>query len=336
MIQMLRSDAGKRLSSLASDLDVSERTIYRDLKILSELGFVIKSDGTPPMYRLGPNGSMPNLHLSRQEHWALGILWHNLESRIGQPGLSTLRDAVSKVMAATVASSSSNAKDQGQYDCISVSPASLSTVPIDHQLFQLFCQAIQDSRTCVAEYTPDGLSSATSVRIEPVHLHFWNHSWYLFASVPGDGQIKTFRLSGFRRVAMLKDVCKSKHKFDVHEYLGNAWGIDSSAEDVRVVVRFSSGVAGKVSDLTWHHTQTTQPMPNGEVEFTFVVSGIEEISHWIASFGDQVRVICPDSLRELVCNRAIRVCMLAEHPLDVPVVHIADADSSIRHRQRSG
>jgi len=63
-------------------------------------------------------------------------------------------------------------------------------------------------------------------------------------------------------------------------------------------------VAKNVAEVQWHQTQQAQWHEDGSVTLAFRVDGINEISWWVLSYGDQVQVISPAVLRNKVVERA--------------------------------
>jgi predicted DNA-binding transcriptional regulator YafY len=64
------------------------------------------------------------------------------------------------------------------------------------------------------------------------------------------------------------------------------------------VLRFAPGVANRVLEATWHPTQTVQTEADGSLRWRATVSGTIEIRLWILSWGDDVEVLSPLTLRD--------------------------------------
>ena len=67
-----------------------------------------------------------------------------------------------------------------------------------------------------------------------------------------------------------------------------------------VKFRISPGWARWVGEKIWHESQKMTRLPNGGLEITFRVAGLDEIKHWILSFGREALVLEPEKLRKLV------------------------------------
>ena len=67
-----------------------------------------------------------------------------------------------------------------------------------------------------------------------------------------------------------------------------------------VRVRISPAWARWVGEKIWHESQKITKLPEGGLEMTFRVAGLDEIKRWVLSFGPEAAVVEPEKLRELV------------------------------------
>ena len=55
-----------------------------------------------------------------------------------------------------------------------------------------------------------------------------------------------------------------------------------------------------ISEKIWHESQKITKLPDGGLEITFRVAGLDEIKRWILSFGPEAVVLEPEKLKEMV------------------------------------
>ncbi|MDH4266088.1 MAG: WYL domain-containing protein [Deltaproteobacteria bacterium] len=67
-----------------------------------------------------------------------------------------------------------------------------------------------------------------------------------------------------------------------------------------VKVRISPEWPRWVGEKVWHESQKITKLPNGGLEMTFRVAGLDEIKRWILSFGLEAVVLEPEKLKEMV------------------------------------
>lgn len=71
-----------------------------------------------------------------------------------------------------------------------------------------------------------------------------------------------------------------------------------------VTLRFSPLKAKWIKDQVWHKDQKVKYLVDGSLELSFPVSDFSEIKMEILKHGDQVEVIKPKSLRDLIKTEA--------------------------------
>ena len=67
-----------------------------------------------------------------------------------------------------------------------------------------------------------------------------------------------------------------------------------------VNVRISPGWARWVGEKIWHESQKITKLPDGGLEITFRVAGLDEIKRWILSLGPEAAVLEPEKLKDMV------------------------------------
>jgi predicted DNA-binding transcriptional regulator YafY len=63
------------------------------------------------------------------------------------------------------------------------------------------------------------------------------------------------------------------------------------------VLRFAPRVAARILEATWHPTQTVAIEADGSLLWRATVAGTIEIRLWILSWGDDVEILAPTTLR---------------------------------------
>jgi biotin operon repressor len=172
---------------LADRLDVSSRTLRRDVETLRELGYPVDTTKGPGGgYRLGAGGKLPPLVLDDDEAIAIAIALQTAPATVKgiddgvQRALSTLRQVMPARLRAT---------------CEAFEVTSLRNYwefappPVDVATLQAVGSAIRTKQTLRFDYTdPHGIAGTSeqqefqpSVEVEPHHLVVWAGRWYLIA-----------------------------------------------------------------------------------------------------------------------------------------------------------
>ena len=97
--------------------------------------------------------------------------------------------------------------------------------------------------------------------------------------------------------------------FNIDDFLKPSFGV-YQGKSQKVRIWFSPKVAGYVQEQTWHENQNIELLDDGAIIFELEVAGIEEIKHWIMSWGCNAKVLEPEILQDEI--RAEAFAMLGE------------------------
>lgn len=75
-------------------------------------------------------------------------------------------------------------------------------------------------------------------------------------------------------------------------------------EQVEVVLQFSSTVSARVRESVWHPSQEVDELKDGGCLFTVRISEPREMLPWIRSWGAEVEVLSPPSVRQAIADEA--------------------------------
>lgn len=164
-------------SVLASRLDVSDRTVRRDIDRLREMGYRIETTmGPDGGYRLDAGAEMPPLLFDDDQALAVALALRaapGLGADIGEAAvraLATMRQVLPSRL-------------RHRLDAVEVTTvgrpgeAPVAAVPLDVLL--TLAQAVRDRVTLRFDYMPRGEGEAQPRRIEPHHLVTSDGRWYL-------------------------------------------------------------------------------------------------------------------------------------------------------------
>ncbi|MEI2775997.1 MAG: WYL domain-containing protein [Tetrasphaera sp.] len=180
---------------LADRLEVSERTLRRDVDRLRELGYPVKSSrGTDGGYQLGAGGSMPPLVVDEEEAIAMVVaLGQTAAAQSGALSDATL-SALSKVMQVLPARLRRRAE---ALHAVTVDSPFGSAPEVEASVLGLIAQAIRDCERIRFSYTARGGSAPGELvrrYAEPHQLVRVARRWYLVAYDLDRGDWRSFRL----------------------------------------------------------------------------------------------------------------------------------------------
>lgn len=301
---MLLLQVHRRITAreLAKRLEVSERTIYRDMEALSASGVPVTAErGTGGGLVLSESfrTNLTGLNSTEIQSLFLGRPMHILNDL----GLHQASEAaLIKLQAVLPALSRYNAEYARQR--IQVDVAGWQRPGEERLVFlPLLQEAIwQERKVCLSYQRGD--KSVERV-VDPLGLVAKGRLWYLVAAV--EGQARTYRISRISEASMLEEPCTRPPDFDLAGY----WQ-QSSADFVAGIPRYIVSVRIAESALTrlFHGTRFIQveqlgpPDSAGWVAARILFEAKDEACGYLLSFGTEIEILEPLELREQVISLA--------------------------------
>ena len=201
LFQLVQLVRGRRLTTaewLAGRLEISLRTVYRDIADLQQQGVPIEGEAGVG-YRMRAGFDLPPLMFSTGEAKALVAC-----ARLAQPRLDTelARDAdsaLSKILAVLPAAARAAAEGMAVY-AIDVAGTDLAT----RQRLQVLREAFEARRVLTLDY--DSLDNVRSQRrVRPLGVFFWDAVWTLAAWCELRNDFRSFRVDRIVDIAVLDE-----------------------------------------------------------------------------------------------------------------------------------
>lgn len=136
-----------------------------------------------------------------------------------------------------------------------------------------------------------------NVELGPIALLMGEGRQYLLAWHDYSEGLRLFRLANLRRVDLLDDAYVLPDGFDLQAWLAGSFGVWRE-DPFAVEWWFAPEVAGEVRNWHFHPTQTITEEANGSVTVRFTAGGIDEMCNHLFRWGDKVRIIAPEALRD--------------------------------------
>jgi predicted DNA-binding transcriptional regulator YafY len=124
---------------------------------------------------------------------------------------------------------------------------------------------------------------------------------YLVAA-EGEGAARNWRLDRLRDVAVTGRPASRPQGFSLQDYADESFGIyQDDTEDVELRILPASAEGA----LRWrfHANQRVAPQPDGAVIVRFRASGMRELAWHLFTWGDQVQVLAPARLKDLLVEQ---------------------------------
>jgi proteasome accessory factor B len=283
------------IKDIAKRIDVSVRTVYRDLNAIEgEIGIAVWSDDG--RWGLAADEFLPPLKLTLDEAMAV-VLSARLMVRYADkydPDLAAAFEKLEEVLPRPLAE-----HVERTLDVLAQHPRDEAFSEHVHRL----TRAWAERRVVTLEYEPASYSPESAARqavVRPylIEPSLQTHALYLMGWDETKNALRTFKIERIRDVALTPRTFELPEGDGVEEQLRMAWDIIADQPPTAIVLRFSPKVAARVQEATWHRSQKVELGDDGSLLWRATVAGTIEIRLWILSWGDDVEVIEPEALRK--------------------------------------
>ena len=295
--ERIRYGEAPNCQQLAAELEVSRRTILRDIDFLKyDLGAPIEYDPSQRGYiYTEPNWSMPSLRITEGELFALMIAEQALEAYAGTAWGESLKRVFDRLIAALP-------------DRIEVAPRELlprfsfdpaPTARVNPDVMNALVTSIKENQSLSMVYQPLWKKEPREYLIDPYVLRQSHGGWYLAAGDHRSGHTPMFNVSRIVKAQPTGgEFDYAAAEFDAKEYFDETFGVFATQKRQKVALRFSGVAARLVTERQWHPSQKLKELRNGNVELEMTVSHLDDVWPWVLSWGKNVRAIRPKALKD--------------------------------------
>lgn len=311
-IMLLLQTRGRMTASeLANYLEVSERTIYRDLDALSVAGVPVYGEH-------GPGGGYALLESYRADLTGLteaevrSLFMSGVIAPLKELGLGeVLKAALLKLTAALPESHRSQA-EQSRH-CLHLDPTWWFQPAEIHSHLQILQNATwNNQRIFISYHRGDG--SAGERIVDPYGLVAKSGMWYLVAWI-GDA-MRVYRISRIQSVALVDAVFTRPADFDLAAFWAD-WVREFETmiqeSQYRVTLRVATNMRSRLPQLWGEAYQDILAVPpdaDGWTTIDCLFDNFDDALRAVLSLGAQIRVVAPDDLREAVIEYAAAMARL--------------------------
>lgn len=292
MLLAIQANPGISAKELADKCETTDRTIYRDLRIL-DLIAPVTNEGYGKGYRFLGNFAMYPLNFTEQEALVFSVLPSVLDTSKLPPGFESAYD---KVMATHVK------ETRKRYDTLeNVADMIQMGAPAYREKSANFLlpimEAIIAKKTIRAVYHTQSRNELTEREIDPYYLVPRDQRFYLIGYCHVKQDIRTFRISRFRHVELIS--CHfDKGDFSIAQYMKHTWSIERGDSLITFKIRFHPDAARYVKEEELFVRPKMTDLPDGSLLFEVTVNHEREFMNWVVQYGPSAEILEPASVRE--------------------------------------
>lgn len=295
VVSLLRQEGELTVMEIATHLNLERRTTANYLRDLEYEGKVEKEG---MRWRISSLRSLIPRKLTMDAEQAV-ILYLAIRLFVKQ---SDRRVETAETLLMNLANIVTDDLGAGSY--FSQAVTELATRPEDethHDTLRILARAMIQKRKVEIVYAPyHGREFKTTLSpylLEPSGIGF---ATYVIGHSSIVDNLRTYKVERIQSAQLLHESFEIPETFPGLELLKNAWSIYYGDETIEVVLRFSPDVARRVQETNWRTATPPQPDPKkpNHLRLTFHVADTTDLKPWIRTWGANVEVLEPQSLRD--------------------------------------
>ena len=302
--QALQAGGFPNASKLAKEIEVSAKTIHRDLEFMRDrMNLPVEFDGGHRGYYYnGEVSNFPTLQITEGEIFALVVAEKALQQYRGTSFEKPLLSAIKKMEQSLPDTISLNLADVGQ----TISFRTRAEPILNLEIFEVLARAVAGRQQLELQYRKPGQKPEARI-VDPYHLANINGEWFLFAFDHARNDIRTFAPARIQSAKATGKVFERSQKFSLEKRLRDSFGVHSGEGKFEVVIRFGPRAADYIREKKWHPSQSRRDFKDGSLELKMKLSSLAEVQRWVLSWGGDAKVLRPPELADSVRQAATAI-----------------------------
>ncbi|NNE69454.1 MAG: YafY family transcriptional regulator [Rhodothermales bacterium] len=304
LVLLLQNKPNMSSRDLAEHFGVSRRTVFRDLRALTESGVPL-TYADEGGYEILEGYQLPPLMLTAREAATLlmGTEFMKLQSEASlradadQVGLK-----IRSVLPREVKDYIDSLREKTVLDPYWIHAAQEEAKADEGRWYRL-SEAVARERKVIMEYFVGSRGESTRRTVDPLGLVYYVDHWNLIAFDHLRGEVRNFRLDRIETMHVLAEGFTRPEGFDLVRHL-EARGVRQSSTEIvlqfspEVYRRAKQGIPARLDEETVTVDAATA---------TFRFDNLEYVAAWLIRFGTEVNVVKPPELRQALADLAMRV-----------------------------
>lgn len=285
--------------SCASGLEVSIRTIQRDLDFLSS-PFPLHSETRGKthywQWMQGASGlEIPSM--SQSTALVFQLTDHYLRGLIPSSVLKLLSPYTERAEQALVNSKLSNWNDK----IISLEQGiSLTPPEVDEEVRDIVYSALLEGKKIEVEYTRRYTKTPSSYPVSPLGIVLRDGVLYLVCKIMDYSDIRQLAIHRINQAVLLDEEVTTSKEFSLRDYIEkeSAFNYPESNDVIKLKIILDQGAAWHLTERKLSEDQKLIETKDGNYCLTASVANTAGLRWWLLGFGDGLEVVLPKSLRK--------------------------------------
>ena len=290
----LQSKKIVKAEEIADRFEISQRTVYRDVKALMEAGVPIGSEaGTG--YFIVDGYHLPPVMFNQEEASAMLMAGKLVEKMTDLSVRKAFESALLKIKSVL----NDSEKDLMEMLHASVEVASMpqvESVDFPNNFLTDIQKALVNKEVLEIEYQ-SGEEQLTQREVEPIGIQFYSGAWHLIGWCRMRSGYRDFRADRIRTLKITGKKFDNRNLISLQEYLHS---LMESYQDLRkAVVTFDKSI---FKYRRYIYGFVSEEDLGNRVRMTFLMNNFDWLARWLLSFGNSVTVKQPEELKEILVS----------------------------------
>ncbi len=279
-------------SEMAERFGVSLRTIYRDMRTLSEAGVPICGNSGVG-YSLIEGYRLPSLMFTKEEAMAFLTAEKIIEQLTDTQNSNYFRQGMDKIRAALRAVDKQYLHNMDDSIAVYKSRNTKESLP---NLLQTILSSINDKLIVEIDYT-NADENKSKRALEAVGISYSHPNWYLSAWCHLREEYRMFRLDRIGNIATTDNQHTKVHP-SLESLLAD---VDNPQCLTEVILHTSKEISRYYADRCYFMGLTGEKeLANGRIEQTYMAYSLEPLARWVLANADTTQVISPFEVKDIV------------------------------------
>ncbi|HOX03351.1 MAG TPA: WYL domain-containing protein [Candidatus Paceibacterota bacterium] len=303
--QAIASGRYPSASHLALELEVSPKSIYRDLEFMRDrLDLPLEYEPARFGYHYTqPVSGFPAVQITEGELWALAIAEKALRQYRGTSFERPLISAFRKIAASLPDTVTIHLGDGEP----GISFHTTAEPILDLAMFDRLARATTRREQLRLRYRKPGQPAPEERVVDPYHLANINGEWFLFGWCHLRRDLRTFAPSRIVSAEPTGRRFERPSGFSIERQLRDSFGVIAGRREHRVAIRFHGLAAELVREKRWHPSQRLVELRDGGIELRMRLSSLVEVRRWVLGWGGSAVARQPRELVQGVRTAAERI-----------------------------
>lgn len=298
MQDMIQRGRYPNVPQLCEMFEIKERTVYEDIRQLRER---LHMDIAFDKFRNGyfnrtPNKQLPQFELSHGELFAITLGKEMLEGYSGTVFEPVLRSALQKIYERMPERVGIDIDDLRSV--VRFNPGPIPAV--SKKVFFDINRACEKSTPIEIHYEAASTGEVTIRTIEPQRMMDHRGVWYVIAFCRLRRALRLFAIHRIQSYALQSERFTPMNQKEIDAWMASPLFVEHREHEQQVVVRFKPRAARYIRERKWHHSQELTEHSDGSCTLKFTTASIDEVKRWLLTYGADVQVLKPGSLRDII------------------------------------